>query len=234
MWVKLCDYYAGYYKTLNRDLLLTAAMFHDIGKMQELSRFPENDYTDDGQLLGHIMIGTEMISERIRQIPDFPPRLASELKHCILAHHGELEYGSPKKPALLEALALNFADNTDAKMETMIEALAAGGTNKAGWATTAFRNQHQKDNGVRKVEKNQEFTVIIEDMSEDGSGIGKLDGYIWFIKDTVIGDQVRAKAMKMKKSYGFARLMEVITSSAFRTEPRCPAARPAGAASFRP
>ena len=125
--VKLCDYYAGYYKTLNRDLLL-----HDIGKMQELSRFPENDYTDDGQLLGHIMIGTEMISERIRQIPDFPPRLASELKHCILAHHGELEYGSPKKPALLEALALNFADNTDAKMETMIEALAAGGTNK-GW-----------------------------------------------------------------------------------------------------
>lgn len=130
--VKLCDYYAGYYKTLNRDLLLTAAMFHDIGKMRELSRFPENDYTDDGQLLGHIMIGTEMISERIRQIPDFPPRLASELKHCILAHHGELEYGSPKKPALLEALALNFADNTDAKMETMIEALAAGGTNK-GW-----------------------------------------------------------------------------------------------------
>ena len=130
--VKLCDYYAGYYKTLNRDLLLTAAMFHDIGKMQELSRFPENDYTDDGQLLGHIMIGTEMISERIRQIPDFPPRLASELKHCILAHHGELEYGSPKKPALLEALALNFADNTDAKMETMIEALVAGGTNK-GW-----------------------------------------------------------------------------------------------------
>ena len=91
--VKLCDYYAGYYKTLNRDLLLTAAMFHDIGKMQELSRFPENDYTDDGQLLGHIMIGTEMISERIRQIPDFPPRLASELKHCILAHHGELESG---------------------------------------------------------------------------------------------------------------------------------------------
>lgn len=130
--VKLCDYYAGYYKTLNRDLLLTAAMFHDIGKMQELSRFPENDYTDDGQLLGHIMIGTEMISERIRQIPDFPPRLASELKHCILAHHGELEYGSPKKPALLEALALNFADNTDAKMETMIEALNAGGENK-GW-----------------------------------------------------------------------------------------------------
>ena len=73
-----------------------------------------------------------MVGERIRQIPGFPDRLATELKHCILAHHGELEYGSPKKPALLEALALNFADTTDAKMETMIEALNAGGEIK-GW-----------------------------------------------------------------------------------------------------
>ncbi|MGI5947449.1 MAG: 3'-5' exoribonuclease YhaM family protein [Lachnospiraceae bacterium] len=129
---KLCDYYASYYPGINRDLLLTAAMFHDIGKTKELSVFPENDYTDDGQLLGHIIIGTEMVGERIRTIPGFPHRLAAELKHCILAHHGELEYGSPKKPALLEALALNFADNTDAKMETMLEALNAGGEN-AGW-----------------------------------------------------------------------------------------------------
>ncbi len=130
--VKLCDYYAGYYKQLNRDLLITAAIFHDIGKTKELSRFPENDYTDDGQLLGHIIIGTEMVSDAIREIPGFPEGLAAELKHCILSHHGELEYGSPKKPALLEALALNFADSTDAKLETMIEALNAGGENK-GW-----------------------------------------------------------------------------------------------------
>lgn len=129
---KLCDYYAGYYPMINRDLLLTAAIFHDVGKTRELSRFPENDYTDDGQLLGHIIIGTEMVGESIRSIPGFPEKLATELKHCILAHHGELEYGSPKKPALLEALALNFADNTDAKMETMIEALQSGGKNK-GW-----------------------------------------------------------------------------------------------------
>lgn len=129
---RLCDYYASCYPQLNRDLLLTAAMFHDIGKIKELSRFPENDYTDDGQLLGHIIIGTEMVSDSIRSIDGFPAGLATELKHCILAHHGELEYGSPKKPALLEALALNFADNTDAKLETMIEALNAGGENK-GW-----------------------------------------------------------------------------------------------------
>lgn len=130
--VKLCEYYAGYYPGINRDLLLTAAMFHDIGKTKELSVFPENDYTDDGQLLGHIIIGTEMVGERIRTIPGFPEKLATELKHCILAHHGELEYGSPKKPALLEALALNFADNTDAKMETMLEVLHGAGDNQ-GW-----------------------------------------------------------------------------------------------------
>ncbi|MCI8864188.1 MAG: HD domain-containing protein [Lachnospiraceae bacterium] len=129
---KMCDYFSRAYPMLNRDLLLASAIFHDIGKTKELSAFPENDYTDDGQLLGHIIIGTEMVSQRIRSIPEFPDRLAAELKHCILAHHGELEYGSPKKPALLEALALNFADNADAKMETMIEALQ-GATSHSGW-----------------------------------------------------------------------------------------------------
>lgn len=130
--VKLCGYLAGYYPELNRDLLLTAAMFHDVGKLRELSLFPENDYTDEGQFLGHIVIGVEMLTERIRTIPDFPLKLELELKHCIVSHHGELEYGSPKKPALLEALALNFADNTDAKLETMIEALRVPGDNQ-GW-----------------------------------------------------------------------------------------------------
>ena len=75
------------------------------------------------------MIGAEMVGERIRTIPNFPVKLANELKHCILAHHGELEYGSPKKPALAEAVALSFADNTDAKMQTMKEALAAANGN---------------------------------------------------------------------------------------------------------
>ena len=129
---KLCDYYIHYYPMINGDLLYTAAMCHDIGKVYELSAFPANDYTDEGQLLGHIMIGAEMVGERTRQIPGFPVKLGNELKHCILAHHGELEYGSPKKPALLEAIALNFADNTDAHMQTMIEALKAAGDNQ-GW-----------------------------------------------------------------------------------------------------
>lgn len=118
---KLCDFYTTRYPMLNRDLLLTSAIFHDIGKTRELSLFPANDYTDEGQLIGHIVTGVEMIHDGIRQIPGFPPVLANELKHCIVAHHGELEYGSPKKPALIEAMALNLADNTDARMETMTE-----------------------------------------------------------------------------------------------------------------
>lgn len=129
--VKLCDYYCSAYPMLNRDLLLSAAMCHDIGKTRELSLFPANDYTDEGQFLGHIVIGTEMVGEAIRKIEGFPVSLSSQLKHCILAHHGEYEYGSPKKPAIMEAVALNFADNTDAKMQTFTELLQ--GTKETGW-----------------------------------------------------------------------------------------------------
>ena len=118
---ELCYFYCRQYPILNRDLLLAAAMFHDIGKVEELSDFPENDYTDEGQLIGHIVIGYQMLKDRIDTIPDFPKKTATELLHCILAHHGEFEFGSPKKPALIEALALNAADDTDAKLEIMIE-----------------------------------------------------------------------------------------------------------------
>lgn len=130
---KLCNYYTQAYPMLHKDLLLAAAMFHDIGKLEELSEFPANDYTDEGQLLGHIMIGAEMVGERIRTIPGFPPRLANELKHCILSHHGELEYGSPKKPAIAEAVALSFADNTDAKMQTIKELFASVPEGNTEW-----------------------------------------------------------------------------------------------------
>jgi len=105
---RMCDYYCKNYERLNRDLLLTAAICHDMGKTKELSAFPQNDYTDEGQFL-----------------------LASELKHCILAHHGEYEFGSPKKPAIMEAVALNFADNTDAKLQTFTELM--DNTTETGW-----------------------------------------------------------------------------------------------------
>lgn len=120
---KLCNYMANAYPMLKRDLLLTAAICHDIGKTRELSLFPINDYTDEGQFLGHIVMGCEMVSEKARLIDGFPELLKQELQHCIVAHHGEFEYGSPKKPAIMEAVALNLADNTDAKMETFTEIL---------------------------------------------------------------------------------------------------------------
>ena len=129
---RLCEFFCVNYPILNHDLLITAALCHDIGKVRELSAFPENSYTDEGQLLGHIVIGCEMIGEKIREIPDFPAKKAAELRHCILAHHGEYEYGSPKKPALMEAMALNLADNADAKMETFREILVQAGSNN-GW-----------------------------------------------------------------------------------------------------
>ena len=125
---QICDFMADKYKYVDRDVLVASAMLHDVGKLWELSDFPLNDYTDDGQLLGHIMMGTEMVAEKIRHIDGFPAKQASELKHCILAHHGELEYGSPKKPAIVEALALSLADNTDAKLETMTEILKSAQT----------------------------------------------------------------------------------------------------------
>ncbi|MCD8301066.1 MAG: HD domain-containing protein [Clostridiales bacterium] len=128
-----CYFLCKQYPILNRDLLLAAAMFHDIGKLEELAPFPANDYTDDGQLIGHIVLGAMKIKKHIETIEGFPEQLASELIHCILSHHGELEFGSPKKPALAEAVALSFADNVDAKMETMKEALAAEPEGSTKW-----------------------------------------------------------------------------------------------------
>lgn len=128
---RLCAYLADNYPVLDRDLLLTAAMFHDVGKLAEISAFPENDYTDAGQLLGHIYIGAEWLSKRMDKIGGFTVKRRNELLHCVLAHHGELEYGSPKKPELAEALALSLADNLDAKMEG-VTALFRG-TEETGW-----------------------------------------------------------------------------------------------------
>ena len=128
---RICDFLAGRYYRLNRDLLITAAICHDIGKTRELSRYPQNDYTDAGQYLGHIIIGIEMVDEAIREIDGFPEAIEQELKHCILSHHGEFEFGSPKKPAIIEAVALSFADNTDAKLEAFTELLE--NSNESGW-----------------------------------------------------------------------------------------------------
>ena len=126
---RICDFFSKNYPMLNRDLLLTAAMCHDIGKVYEISEFPENEYTDEGNLLGHIVMGTMMVRDKAKDIEGFPHKLLGELEHCILAHHGKLEFGSPKKPGLMEAMALAYADDTDAKMESFKELLKSNPDN---------------------------------------------------------------------------------------------------------
>jgi 3'-5' exoribonuclease len=104
------------YKGIDQDLLLTGAILHDLGKVSELSFARTFDYTDPGRLLGHITLTAEMIDEKIKGIPDFPGNLAVLLKHIILSHHGEYEFGSPRRPKTLEALLLHHLDDMDAKM----------------------------------------------------------------------------------------------------------------------
>ena len=145
---RLCGYIAEHYPAVNRDLLITAAILHDIGKTAELSFFPTNEYTDEGQMLGHIMIGAEMIHDRASSIEGFPAVLETELKHCILAHHGEYEYGSPKKPAIIEAIALNLADNLDAKLETMSEVLENAAGNDKWLGYNRFFESNLRKTGV--------------------------------------------------------------------------------------
>ena len=120
---RMCDKIASNYDFLNRDLLVACGMLHDCGKVRELAEFPKNDYTDEGNFLGHIVMGYEMVTQKMNQIEGFPETLKAEIGHCILAHHRELEYGSPKKPAIAEALALAFADDCDAKMEKCVRHL---------------------------------------------------------------------------------------------------------------
>ncbi|MDR1665413.1 MAG: HD domain-containing protein [Clostridiales bacterium] len=120
---QICDFMSARYKYINRDLLLSTAMLHDIGKIYELSKMPDNDYTDDGQMLGHIMMGAEMVTAEAAKIPGFPHELLSLMKHSIVSHHGEYEFGSPKLPSTMEAFILHCADNMDAKVKAYEETL---------------------------------------------------------------------------------------------------------------
>ncbi len=117
---KLCLKIADHYPELDRQLLLVAAFFHDIGKLEELSGGIANDYTDDGKLLGHIIQGIFMIKPHMEQ-SGVDKKLASHLEHLILSHHGQLEYGAPKVPLTAEAFALHYADNLDAKLAQVRE-----------------------------------------------------------------------------------------------------------------
>ncbi len=110
---------AGHYPIIDADLLMTGVILHDIGKIYELSYERGFSYSDEGQLLGHMLIGVRMVGEKLREIPDFPPRLRSLVEHMIISHHGQLEFGSPKVPVFPEAVLLHYLDDLDSKMECM-------------------------------------------------------------------------------------------------------------------
>jgi len=113
---RLAVHAADHYRHLNRDLLLTAAFLHDIGKIRELGYDLMIDYTDEGRLVGHVVLGVAMLDEKLKVLKDFPRELAVRLRHLILSHHGEYDFGSPKMPKFLEAFALHFIDDLDAKI----------------------------------------------------------------------------------------------------------------------
>lgn len=141
------------YDDINVDLVITTSLLHDIAKLDEIASYPENEYTDEGYLIGHIVMAYGMIKNRIEEIGGFSKYEEDELLHCILSHHGSPEFGSPKQPMLMEAYIVSQADNTDAKLEIMRESIAnAKITNKMDingfinnkFMTTNFRETKQK------------------------------------------------------------------------------------------
>ena len=119
--LKMSELYEG----VNRDLVLAGCLLHDIGKLQELTAFPKNDYSEEGQLIGHLVMGSELIHDKAKAIPDFPVEIERLLKHIVLAHHGEYEYASPKRPKCMEAMIVHLADNSDAKLKLLEEMLSS-------------------------------------------------------------------------------------------------------------
>ena len=126
---------ASHYDGLNMDLLLTAAIFHDLGKVYELSYHRSFDYSDEGRLLGHIILGMERVEDKTRQLPDFPKDLSTLLKHFLLSHHGQYNWGSPKKPMTLEAVLLHFLDDMDAKINGIRQFIKKEVPEGARWST---------------------------------------------------------------------------------------------------
>ncbi|MCZ2846142.1 MAG: CRISPR-associated endonuclease Cas3'' [Candidatus Bathyarchaeota archaeon] len=118
--IRICETISNIYQEIDRDFLITMALLHDIGKVREYNYEKVIEYTDEGKLLGHIAIGLEMIDRKINDLKNFPRDLALMIKHTVLSHHGHFEYGSPKLPSILTAIALHYADETEAKVSGFV------------------------------------------------------------------------------------------------------------------
>jgi 3'-5' exoribonuclease len=131
-----------HYPFLDSDLLLAGALLHDLGKAWELRSDVGFEYSDEGKLLGHILLGVNIIEKKIDDLPEFPPSLATNLKHLVISHHGEMEFGSPKRPMTLEALCLHALDNLDAKLWGVHGFMQREAAPDKRW--TAFHRVHQQ------------------------------------------------------------------------------------------
>jgi len=161
---RLLDRICDHYPRLDRDLLLTAAILHDIGKLEEFSYQLHLDYTDAGRLLGHVVLGVQRVRDKIDKLEGFPPTLSLTLQHLIISHHGEYEFGAPKRPKTLEAFALHYADNLDAKMNHLTRLLDNEKESPSHW--TPFQQVY--DRFVFKgTGEGQEVADIQTDNSKD-------------------------------------------------------------------
>ena len=138
---RFCQYLAEQYAGTNRDLLVSMALLHDVGKTRELSWEPAFAYTDEGGLVGHIVLGLTMVKEGMKAVPDFPADLALVVEHMLISHQGELIYGAPKVPQTLEAAVLFYADNLDAKVQ-QVQAALAEVEGPSGW--TAYHRRLER------------------------------------------------------------------------------------------
>ena len=120
----LADKIASHYNGLDRDMLIAGAILHDIGKLREFDYTSAIDYSDEGRLLSHIVIGLEMLDEKLREIPDVPREQANLLKHMIVSHHGEPAFGAPEPPKTIEAVVLHYIDDLDSKINAVREFMA--------------------------------------------------------------------------------------------------------------
>ncbi len=131
---ELAGLLAGHYPELSTDLLLAGALLHDLGKVDELTLGPPLDYTDQGRLMGHLVLGVGRLDAALARLKGFPPALADHLRHLIVSHHGEYQFGSPKRPKTPEALVLHFVDDLDAKLAIFRQAAAEGGEGSGAWS----------------------------------------------------------------------------------------------------
>jgi len=148
--VMLADKLAGHYSGVDRDLLVAGAVLHDIGKVREFAYTHRIDYTDEGRLLSHIVIGVQMVEAKIQSIQDFPDHLAAMVKHMIVSHHGVREFGSPEPPKTIEAVLLNFIDEIDARVNAIREFMAA---EDPGASWTAYHRLLERHFYIPKGEK---------------------------------------------------------------------------------